>query len=311
MNRLTDLFPSRVPYSSAGYTYIFVPRDFLRGLFGAYGMDLPTQFTEPNLALKDNDTIPSNIDPSTISYVGEFSLASLAFFLFNPYATESEWQSGQSVTFNTTIPHATSSQGWTTIEHVLMRIDTNFTPSGRFPVYWDDPSTQQRIGLDVAICVQKYEPWIIEVHNTSTGSPSALRIVGKGDDSTSPLPSGNIRGPPITNTRYLNTTGKDAAFSLAHGNSYIRTFQLDFTRNESWFNYTPPPLVSPIVPPRAAFLLTSTYFTGRLSDRWRWASRICRALSRPVRRHPRTGRCAQHSTLLRGVGTRCRAIIRG
>ena len=218
-----------------------------------YGMDLPTQFTEPDLTLEDNDTIPSNIDPSTISYVGEFSSASLAFVMSNLCSTESEGLNGQSITFNTTIPHATSSQGWTTIEHVLMRIDTNFTPSGRFPVYWDGPSSQRRIGLDVAICVQKYEPWIIEVHNTSTGSPSALRIVEKGDGSTSSLPSGNIQGPPIANTRYLNTTGKDAAFSLAHTNSYFRTFQIEFTPNETWFNFTPPPLVSSIIPPRTTF----------------------------------------------------------
>ena len=273
-------------------------------------MDLPAQFMEPDLYLRENDTVPSNIDPSTISYTGEFSSASLAFFMSNLHTTVTEWLAGQSVTFNTTIPHTTSSQGWTTIEEVLMRIDTNFTPSGRFPVYWDDPWSQQRIGLDVAICVQKYEPWIIEVHNTSTGSPSALRIVEKGDGSTSPLPSGNIQGPPIANTRYLNTTGKDAAFSLAHINSYVRSFQLDFTQNETWFNFTPPPLVSSIIPPCTTCPLTLTYFTGRLSHRRRWTSRICRTLSRPVRRHPRTSRCAHRSTLLRGVWTRCRAIVR-
>jgi len=43
-------------------------------LFAVYGMDLPKQLATPDLKLLDaNDTIPSNIDPSTISYVGESS----------------------------------------------------------------------------------------------------------------------------------------------------------------------------------------------------------------------------------------------
>jgi len=55
------------------YTYTFIPQDFLQGLFGVYGMDLPTEFTKPNLSgLAANDTIPSNINPSTISYISEF-----------------------------------------------------------------------------------------------------------------------------------------------------------------------------------------------------------------------------------------------
>jgi len=36
-------------------------------------MDLPTELTKPDLRNLDaNDTIPSNIDPSKISYLGEF-----------------------------------------------------------------------------------------------------------------------------------------------------------------------------------------------------------------------------------------------
>jgi len=68
------MFLPRVPLSAnGGLTYIFMPRDFLRGLFGVYGMDLPTEFTNPDLnVLQANDTIPSNINSSTISYIGEF-----------------------------------------------------------------------------------------------------------------------------------------------------------------------------------------------------------------------------------------------
>jgi len=77
--------PTVIPLSSQNYTYAFIPQDFLRGLFGVYGLGLPTQFTKPDLTfLHANDTIPSNIDPSTISSLGEFLSALLVFFVFNP-----------------------------------------------------------------------------------------------------------------------------------------------------------------------------------------------------------------------------------
>ena len=111
-------------------------------------------------------------------------------------------------------------QGWTTVETVLIRLNTSFTPFGRFPVYSDltvANGVESRIGYDAAVCVERYEPWIIEAYNTSVGFPTwtIMRVVEKGYGNTS-LPSGQIQGDPISNTRYLNTTGKDAAFYVTH-----------------------------------------------------------------------------------------------
>ena len=73
LEQLADMFLPRVPFSKTEYTYAFIPREFLQGLFGMHGVDLPTKFTKPDLSdLHKNDTIPSNINSSTISYVGEF-----------------------------------------------------------------------------------------------------------------------------------------------------------------------------------------------------------------------------------------------
>ena len=70
------MFLPRLPnLPNRTYTYAVLPRDFLQGLFKVYGMDLPTRLTEPNI----DDTIPSNIDPSTISYIGEFLSAPLTY----------------------------------------------------------------------------------------------------------------------------------------------------------------------------------------------------------------------------------------
>ena len=249
LNQLTDLFLPRIPSpnitnANTSYTRVFIPRDFLRGLFGVYGLDLPTQFTEPTDQDKDT-AILSNIDPSTISYLGEFSSATLAVFVSNSSTTVSVWNL-QAIEFNTTVPYAVGDEGWTTIETVLVQLDTSLTPSGRFPVY-SNTEEKVRVGFDATVCVQRYEPWIIEAYNASTGSPSVLRVVGKGDGSHPPLPSGNIQGNPTTSTRYLNTTGKGAAFLLAHDNSWTRMSSVKFSQDEEWYNYIPPPLVGPVV----------------------------------------------------------------
>ena len=70
------------------------------------------------------------------------------------------------------------------------------------------------MGFDAAVCVKRYEPWVIEAYNTSVTSPSILRIVEKGNGNTS-SPSGNIRGPPIENTRYLNLSRNSLSFDSA------------------------------------------------------------------------------------------------
>jgi len=147
----------------------------------------------------------------------------------------------------------TCTQGWTTVETVLVRFDTSFTPSGRFPVHLNRTSSSgwlTRMGYDAAVCVQRYEPWIIESHNASTGSASALRIVGGGNNSTSLLPDGKIKGPPIANTRYLNTTGKDLAFAVAREISMKQLVKLTTGQGDP---YVPSPTVGPVVPHTQCF----------------------------------------------------------
>ena len=228
-------------------------------------MDLPVPLTKPDLSrLAANDTIPSNIDLSTISFIGKFLSVPLSFSV-SYLSTKAGWY-GMPITFNSTMPYTTSNPGWATVEAVLMQLNTSLTPSGRFSVYSDLPDTNTRIGYDAAVCVQLYEPWIIEAYNTSTGSPSALRIVEKGDGSTSLPPSGHIQGTPIANTRYLNATGKDIVFSFAQHNSIAQMWEIKFNRTETWGKFIPPPIVGPVVPPQRTLLLTSTtpqaaYFT--------------------------------------------------
>ena len=158
-------------------------------------------------------------------------------------------------------PSSAGNLGWVTVETTLIQLNTAYTPAGRFPVYSNESlpdanGAETRIGYDAAVCVRKYEPWIIEAYGTSIISPSTLRIVDKGNNSTPVSPSGIIQGAQIANTRHLNTTGKDAPFSMAHSNSINQMFDDD----DLGTDYTLTPTVGPVVPPRTNFLPTSIYF---------------------------------------------------
>jgi len=168
-----------------------------------------------------------------------------------------------------------------TVETVFIHLNTSFTPSGRFPVYSNQTTSLDQygenftkwfqIGHDAAVCVQKYEPWIIEAYNASTGSSFALLIVGRGNDGASLSPSGNIRGTRIANTRYLNATGKDTAFIKAYEKSTVRMGEASLNQSSSIVPVAPTPVVGPVVPLRTTFLLTLTYSTGYFLHRRHWA----------------------------------------
>jgi len=214
-------------------------------------MDLPTQLAKPDFSGMDtNDTVPSNIDPSTISYPGESLPTPFVFFVSNPRTTAKFSNKGAAIGFHSVLYNEQSpTDGWTAIETSLIRLNTSLAPSGRFPVYSNQSSpdangTETRIGHDAAVCLYRYEAWVVETYNSSIVSPSTMRIVEKGNGSTSMSPSGNIRGTPMANTRYLNTTGKTISFFLAHNNG----LNMIWKDNDRSANYVPSPTVGPVAP---------------------------------------------------------------
>ena len=190
-------------------------------------MDLPMVLTDPDIASPVGgwNPIPPNVNLSTISFWCEL-LAPLTFFMSHPCTTVRAGDDGRSIAlrsirvgFTSGITEKSDPTGWTVVEVVLVRSANIYAPSGHFPVYINK-SELYAIGCDAAVCVQKYEPWIIEVSNTSTVPPSVLRVVGRGDSSASLPPSGTIRGAPLTNVRYLNATERlPEPFRKGHENS--------------------------------------------------------------------------------------------
>ena len=172
------------------------------------------------------------------------------FSVSNPCAIAGAPNNGEGVTlYSVTTNDLSDSQEWWTVETVLIRFEVGSMPSGRFPLYLEIPNIDigledLRVGYDAAVCVQKYEPWIIETYNTSIASPSSLRVVGKGNSGPPLLPSGNIQGASIANTRYLNATGKHPAFLVAHDNSVDQIWKVNVLGNFLGY-YLPSATVGP------------------------------------------------------------------
>jgi len=76
--------------------------------------------------------------------------------------------------------------GFITIEHVLVRLNTSYAPAGNF-LRTSDSSVPDKdgkpsfIGYDAAVCLQLFEPWILETYNSTIGLPSSVRLVGHGN----------------------------------------------------------------------------------------------------------------------------------
>ena len=141
------------------------------------------------------------------------------------------------------------SSGFYEIEIHLVRINELYTPQGVFPVFGPDVPSGGRVGYDAAVCVEVYEPWIVEAFNSSSGVlPLTTRIVGRGnemrDEWVDSMNSGSRNAKRkkrvTTAERALNSTGKAEAFFVAHDNS-VNQMVKDNGRDQ---DYVPSPTVS-------------------------------------------------------------------
>ena len=90
------------------------------------------------------------------------------------------------------------------MENILVRLNTSFAPYGTFgtkgvPVP-DENGNDTFIGYDAVDCLELYEPWVLEVYNSTVGFPSSMRIVDKAaeikDMNTEKLKEKRL-GPPV------------------------------------------------------------------------------------------------------------------
>jgi hypothetical protein len=79
-------------------------------------------------------------------------------------------------------------RGWISLEQVLVRLNETYAPNGHFPVLSqktmpDEDGNPTHIGYDALVCIQLFEPWIVEVYNSTTGAgPVSIKLVERGSE---------------------------------------------------------------------------------------------------------------------------------
>jgi len=178
-------------------------------------------FKTPKVShLSPDDTLPSGVSEEEVAYVGAFVLC-VGISIFSADLAPAQFDdSGMAHSF-TSLPvtKGESGNGWVWIETVLVRLNHGYAPNATFPVWSADPtidSPEFSIGYDVVVCVEMYEPWIVQIYNSSLGVPTTMAIVGKSATTDFETDDGN-RGPHLdTYTRVLNSTGKDIAYYVRY-----------------------------------------------------------------------------------------------
>ena len=118
-----------------------------------------------------------------------------------------------------------SGNGWVMLETALVRVDTQYAPSSNFSILREfhlnrAPVIITEIGFDAVVCVEAYEPWIVQIYNSSLGVPTTMAIVGKSASTDFETDYGARDPHPDSYTRALNSTGKDSAFRLGYAGSF-------------------------------------------------------------------------------------------
>ncbi|KAK0231351.1 hypothetical protein IW262DRAFT_1262876 [Armillaria fumosa] len=213
--KIPDGSKNIIPRSSNGFTYLFTPRKTMKTLFSSFDLLFSSDLEESVAdTLQLNDTLPSTVDVNGTALAAYFSDNGVAHSFFSKPVTSGD-----------------EGFGWISIEWVLVRLNTTYSPNGTFAAYstesvLDANGTETRIGYDAAVCLELYEPYIVETYNSTTGLPSSTDVISQNkeitDSSAQGAPEEKRTGKAVTGPnvkRQLNSTRLQDVYDILHGNS--------------------------------------------------------------------------------------------
>jgi hypothetical protein len=206
---------------------VIITRAFLEELFSSFLLSLPDAFKTPTIAfLSPNDTLPSGVSEEEVAYIGAFvSCAGISIFSADP-APAGFLDNGVAHSFHSAVPdNGKAGEGWFGVETALVRLNNSYTPNASFPVWSADAIVDasgfsSRIGYDAVVCVERVEPWIVQIYNSSLGVPTTMNIVSKSASTDFETDYGKKGSHLDSYTRALNSTGKAAAYYVRYVGSF-------------------------------------------------------------------------------------------
>lgn len=201
---------------------MIVAKTLMERLFSSFSLSLPDIFETPTISLSPNDSLPSTVSEGEVAYIGTFaSYVDDTVFHAHPVLA-GFWDNGVAHSFHSLTPiKGEAGNGWVATEIVLVRLNDSYVKAASFPVYSEDSIVDasgynSRIGYDAVVCVEMYEPWIVEIYNSSLGVPTTMRIVSKSSSTDYETDDERIGLHLDSYTRALNSTGKDAAYYVRY-----------------------------------------------------------------------------------------------
>ncbi|KAK0494193.1 hypothetical protein EDD18DRAFT_1464335 [Armillaria luteobubalina] len=211
--RIPDGSTNILPRSLNNFTYLFTPRETMNTLFSSFGLPNLSPGLETNVTdvLNPNDTVPPTVDINGTAFAASFTDNGVAHSLKSQPITMGE-----------------EGFGWISIEWVLVRLNTTYALNGTFATHSDEYMLDENgketwIGYDAAVCLELYEPYIVETYNSTTGVPLSTSVIGQNKEiTTGSLVEEKRTGKPVTGSnvkRQLNSTGLKDVYDTLHGNS--------------------------------------------------------------------------------------------
>ena len=161
-------------------------------MFKRFDRNLPASLEGPlsQAFLLAGDRLPATLDTSKIAAMRRFGDNGVA------HSIQSE-----------PVSMGEEGNGFVTIETVLIRLNTTYAPDGNFPVK-SRATIGPPIGYDSLVCLEVFEPWVLDVYNCTSSGPVTLRVVGKGaaiEDFLQEEKRTAVADPNVQ--RVLNSTG--------------------------------------------------------------------------------------------------------
>ncbi|KAF7301272.1 hypothetical protein MIND_00692000 [Mycena indigotica] len=202
-----------VPKAASGLSYVYTPRETLRSLFSSFGKELPANLETPlNITklMMGNDTFPASLKAEDIALGAVF------------------WDNGVAHSFKSTpISEGEDGAGFASIETLLVRLNTTYAPQGTFLTHSevavpDVHGANTFIGYDSAVCLELYEPYVLDTYNSTAGFPASMRIVNKGNAVVDVINREKNTQQPLrdpTLKRELLSSNLRPVYEVAHENS--------------------------------------------------------------------------------------------
>ncbi|CAD6951909.1 unnamed protein product [Tilletia caries] len=215
---------------------LFLTRQVLNTILSKLDVSLPSSL-EKAVDLGDlNNVVPAGTNPADIAIAQRFYANGVAQSFFStPIMAEDEIQPDGSVPDAYKNTPGSAGRGWVSLEVVLIRLNPELAgPGAKFGMVanvTDNNGNFGNVGYDVGVCVERFDPYIVEVYQGR--SVQSISILSQAADSSSE--TGLLRSSLVSpgSSTNLSSLGKNAAYTVAHENARNALLK-DNGRDSSW-----------------------------------------------------------------------------